>query len=139
MTKKRLRYHHSIEVDVCISDFDDDAIIDAVIIRNLVSEVMAAAAEDVGAKPPEKIEPKTIAADAMTSLICKRQARAALDMRKLLECFVPPDVLDAYEAARDGRTNDAIASLDRYIAPSAAATATELPQRPIGNANGASA
>lgn len=127
MSKKKRRYR-SVEVNVCISDFDDDAIIDAVILRGLVSDVTTAVAEDAGAKPAAMVEPKLIAADAICHLIGKRPERAGADMRKLLESFVPPDVIDAYEAVTAGRTNDAIAFLDRYIEPTKAATATVLPK-----------
>lgn len=121
----------SISVDVDLSEFDDDAIVQEAVDRDLAGKVAAVAAGKSIDEAEEKsgIDTKAIAGSVMSYLVCKRPHKAAEQMRELLAAFVPPDIVDAADALREGRVADAIGCLDRFIEPSPAATATELPRR----------
>lgn len=102
-----------VEVELC--DFDDDEIVKYVVQRRLVQKVLDADAAQQTKKPPRKLVAEDIAADAYHDLMARRLGRAADALRYTIEMTVPADLFAAYEAARDGRRDDAICRLDAYL------------------------
>lgn len=103
----------TVEVEVCLDEFDDDALLAEIQRRGEHSKV------------------KAIAGDVIGHLMARRDVRAGEAMRELLAAFVPPTVLAASEALRNGMHSQAICDLDRFIAPSPAVTAKTLPAKEL--------
>lgn len=102
-----------IEVD--LEDFDDDEIVDYVVRNWLVQRVLDADAERQHKKTKPNPVVRDIAADAYADLMAHRLAVAAGRLRAVIEMTVPADLFAAYEAAREGRRDDAICRLDAYL------------------------
>lgn len=57
--------------------------------------------------------------DAQAALMRRQTERAMVDLQNLIASYVPHDLLEAYDALKDGRVNDAIVRLDDAIEPRA--------------------
>lgn len=132
MAKAR-HFHRSVSVDVDITEFDDDAIIDEAIRRDLTKDIVRQAAGEPEEKTVET-DPKQLAGDVLNHLMCRRPERASLALQSLIAMFVPEEIVAAAEAMHAGRMHDVISELDRYIDPSPARTAETLPKREALNA-----
>lgn len=122
---------HSVSVDVDIDEFDDEAIVDQVIARNLVADVLRAQAgkSEDDEKPEKTIEPvETILADAQEHLIGRRADKARDALRRAIAQFVPAAIVEAIDHIDAGRLNAAICEIERFCHPSPAATATTYPK-----------
>lgn len=108
-----------ITVDIDIADFDNDALVQEVIDRDLVWDAVA---QLTGNKRTDT-EVGDLAVDAMQHLMCGRLSKAEAALEKAIAALLPPQLLPALTAIREGRRNDAIVELDYFIQPSLAATA----------------
>ncbi len=113
----------SAYIDIDLHEFDDADIVAEIIDRDLVTDVLVAAGRIAGvAEPPPPPAPRDLAADVLSHLMCRRLGVAVAEIDRLIAAFVPPAILAAREAVADGDTPLAICELERYIAPSLAAT-----------------
>ncbi|MFZ4807520.1 MAG: hypothetical protein ACOYLQ_09705 [Hyphomicrobiaceae bacterium] len=113
-------------IDVGIDEFEDDELIEEIRRRGLVVSHVAPAAGD---DKPEPVDVRKAAIDVMEGLLAKQYRRADAALEALLAAILPPQLVAAAAAMREGRHSDAICELDRLIEPSPAATATSLPPR----------
>lgn len=122
----------SVDVDVSIDDFDDDAIVDAIFERELQAAILKRLAGNKNGEEPESGEscdPSVLIHDVLSHLLGRRLERAKTAMKRYLEAILPPGIIEAYEAVLAGRVDDAICLLDRVIEPSPAVSAKELPKK----------
>jgi hypothetical protein len=116
----------SRSVEVSLSDFFDDDLIDEVCDRDLVDEVVAERnrRSNKGIDPSrDKIDTRTLCGDALGDIFRKRPHDARDAVLRAIES-VAPYLGDALLALAEGRTADAICALNAHIEPSPAATAT---------------
>lgn len=112
----------SVSIDVDIDEFDDRAIIEAAVDRELVEEIVAAAKLDAG-QPPTKQDSqqardmRTYASDAQAELMRRRPGRALELIEAAIAVRVPERVMAAWRALRDGDSGLAICELERFISP----------------------
>ncbi len=112
-----------VETSDIMCDLSDSDLLDEVRKRGLTIAV------DPAHKRPE---PQESAREAVEHLLGCRTGAALNAMRRLLTCYVPREILDAYEDVHAGNRSTAICLLDRFIEPSEAATATKLPKSQKG-------
>ena len=119
---------HTVEVEVSIDEFDDDALIAEVRSRSLEHKVLG---------EPEVAQnlPEDAAKDVYQWLATHRYDKAREAMRNLLATFLPPQIIAASEAIESGRWMDATCELEDFIWPSPAREATHLPLKPIAEAS----
>lgn len=108
----------TVDVDVYLEDFSDEDLVDEVVRRKLIAEVIAQAG---GKDKPTEI--RDVATDALQELLGGRGSRAMADINKLIAMIVPAEILAARDAIAAGRSSDAICEIDRFIAPTPAASA----------------
>lgn len=108
----------TVQIDVDIDEFDDRDIVKEVIRRKLVDYVMREDAKRRNAPlPPERADVRSAASDAYHSLMARRYATAAEMLRQAIGDLIGTDLLEAYEAARDGHRDRAICALDKVLEP----------------------
>lgn len=112
-------------VEVGIDEFEDEELIAECQRRGLTVGLTPAHPDD----EPDPIDLPKEASEIQRDLMTRWHQRAADGMQALLARIVPPQLLAAADAIREGRYADAICELDRLIEPSPAATATSLPKR----------
>lgn len=105
-------------VDVCLSDFDDDVIVDEVLRRGLAKEVQAAIVEAAGNSMSDSM--RAPVAQAVGYLMARRPADALTAVRTAIAMVLHEEMMLAYEAMLEGRHADALSELDRLLEPSAA-------------------
>lgn len=110
----------SIEVE--LSDFDDDDIIEEIMDRGLAHKVFAS--EDAPALLQDVVKA------ALADLMANRTASAEAVIQDAIKAYLPPQLWAAWIAIRDGRRNDAICELDDILEPGPSASKDAL--RPVG-------
>jgi hypothetical protein len=113
-----------VEVEVCITEFDDDALIDEVRARGLEAQVIV---KDEGAKP---VDVKQLVGDIQGYLCTKRYDKAYQRMETLMEALLPIELVKANRFMDAQCFSAAVCELDRFLEPSPAAKATQLPSGP---------
>lgn len=116
----------TVSVDVDIDEFDDDTLIEEVVSRNLVPDVLAAlrAGEWKPDTKPKSIDPKTLAGDVEAHLMAGRVEHARAAMHALLAAFVPPEIVAAADAMAAGDVSQALCDLGDFVQPALSATIT---------------
>ncbi len=113
-----------VSIDVDIDKFNDDTLVEEVVRRNLVSDVLAASRAGEEKPKSKSIDPKTLASDVEAHLMAGRVERARAAMHALLAAFVPPEIVAAHEALSSGDVSQAICDLDDFLQPAPSATIT---------------
>jgi len=111
-----------VNVEVTLDEFEDDALIEAVVDRELVWDAVALLTGRTEA-PAQDI--KELVIDTMQHLMCGRMSKAEATLEAAVAAMLPPQIMPAIVAIREGRRNDAIIDLDNFIKPTPAATATK--------------
>jgi hypothetical protein len=110
----------TVSVEVDLSDFSDEDLLDEVNDRNLS---LITGHADYGLSAEELL------ADAMADLMAGCRLQAIDTIRDIIAKAIPPHLFAAYEAAIAGKVSTAICELDHVLEPSPAATATHLPRK----------
>jgi len=100
----------SVSIDVDLEEFSDSDLVQEVIDRKLVDDVIEASG-----RRRKVADTRTLVTDAYGDLMSRRTAAAAAELRAAIGALVPADLLDAYEAILAGRRDDAICRLDAYL------------------------
>lgn len=126
---------HSVSVDVDIAEFDDDAIVEEVVRRKLVPDVLRAHSGQTSTDDESKAKARKMAetveqivGDAQEHLMARRHAKARETLRRALAMFVPVEIVEAIDHVDEGRLNAAICEIERFLHPSPAVTVTTYPK-----------
>lgn len=112
----------TVEVEVSLSDFDDDDIVEEIKIRGIEARITQSEdAPDI----------QDVARLALAELMAHRLPAAEAAIIQAITSYLPPQLWSAWCAVREGRPNDAICELDDLVAPGPSAQAKELPKLPI--------
>ena len=121
--------YRTVSVEVCLSEFSDEEIIDEVRDRQLEAQVNL----PQGAEAKE-IDVREHAGDVQRLLMTRRHDKATAAMQDLMSNLLPPALVAAFVAMTDGRYAEAICDLDDFMEPSPAVTAKQLPVKPAPTA-----
>src|SRR5262245_48179174 len=126
-SRRRAMARSYVEIEVCIDEFGDDALIEEIRRRNLQNQVLFGESETNADNFSSPVTLRQVLSDIQNHLICRRYEAAKTDMQKLLEKLAPPYIFIAHEQILRGRYYDAICMLDYAIDPSPAAEVKRLP------------
>lgn len=106
-----------IDASEVLDDVTDDELLEEVEARGLTVQAKG--------KPPNG-DTSRLVVDAYEHALGRRRERALAAIQTLIEAYLPPDVLAAYDAARADDWSTAVILLDRVMEPTPAATSADV-------------